>query len=101
MTVCLIQWARDQEEGGFSKGRLLVAVFATAVGLTFAYAHATRKWLQHLRHRAINTASVLVANLQTFDTASSSALMLIQEVELVSRGYRLYGGPVSERQGAG
>ncbi|KAK8218137.1 Mysoin-binding motif of peroxisomes-domain-containing protein [Phyllosticta capitalensis] len=89
VTVCLIQWARDQEEGGFSKGRLLVAVFATAVGLTFAYAHATRKWLQHLRHRAINTASVLVANLQTFDTASSSALMLIQEVELVSRGYRL------------
>lgn len=89
VTVCLIQWARDQEEGGFSKGRLLVAVFATAVGLSFAYAHATRKWLQHLRHRAINTASVLVANLQTFDTASSSALMLIQEVELVSRGYRL------------
>ncbi|KAK8188583.1 Mysoin-binding motif of peroxisomes-domain-containing protein, partial [Phyllosticta paracitricarpa] len=89
VTVCLIQWARDQEEGGFSKGRLFVAVFATAVGLTFAYAHATRKWLQHLRHRAINTASVLVANLQTFDTASSSALMLIQEVELVSRGYRL------------
>ncbi|OJD30923.1 proliferating cell nuclear antigen [Diplodia corticola] len=87
--VSLLHWARESKQGGFNKGRLLVVVMATAVGLTVAYAHARRQWLQNLRHRAVSAASVLVSNLQAFDTCASSAVMLVQEVELVSRGYRL------------
>ncbi|KAF4309914.1 Proliferating cell nuclear antigen PCNA [Botryosphaeria dothidea] len=89
VVVSLLHWARESKQGGFNKGRLFVVVMATAVGLTVAYAHAKRQWLQNLRHRAVAAASALVSNLQAFDTSTSSALMLIQEVELVSRGYRL------------
>ncbi|GME25416.1 Proliferating cell nuclear antigen PCNA [Neofusicoccum parvum] len=91
VVVSLLHWARESRQGGggFNKGRLFVVVMATAVGLTVAYAHAKRQWLQNLRHRAVAAASALVSNLQAFDTSASSALMLIQEVELVSRGYRL------------
>lgn len=91
VVVSLLHWARESRQGGggFNKGRLFVVVMATAVGLTVAYAHVKRQWLQNLRHRAVAAASALVSNLQAFDTSASSALMLIQEVELVSRGYRL------------
>ncbi|OMP87262.1 hypothetical protein BK809_0007348 [Diplodia seriata] len=87
--VSLLHWARESKQGGFNKGRLLVVVMATAVGLTVAYAHARRQWLQNLRHRAVAAASAVVSNLQALDTSVSSAVMLVQEVELVSRGYRL------------
>ncbi|KAB2572516.1 Proliferating cell nuclear antigen pcna [Lasiodiplodia theobromae] len=89
VVVSLLHWARESKQGGFNKGRLLVVVMATAVGLTVAYAHARRQWLQNLRHRAVAAASALVSNLQAFDTSASSAVLLVQEVELVSRGYRL------------
>ncbi|KAF2146570.1 uncharacterized protein K452DRAFT_218679 [Aplosporella prunicola CBS 121167] len=85
--VLLIHWATKRN--GFSVGRLFLVVVSLGVGLTVAFTHVRRQWLQHLRHRVVNTASTLIANLQTFDTATSSALMLVQEVELVSRGYRL------------
>ncbi len=54
------------------------------------YCYFRRQWLKYLRSRAIRNASVLVANAQGFDTAASSAITFIQEVELVSRGYRMY-----------
>jgi hypothetical protein len=48
-----------------------------------------RQWLQYLRQQAVEGASAVVTNLQAFEASTSSALALIQEVELVSRGYRL------------
>jgi hypothetical protein len=48
--------------------------------------------LQTLRQQTVENASALVTNLQAFEASTSSALALIQEVELVSRGYRLYAG---------
>ena len=48
-----------------------------------------RQWLMHIRSEAISAASALVANGQSFDAISSAIVTLIQEVELVSRGYRM------------
>jgi hypothetical protein len=67
---------------------MVASVFA-AVG-TAGYTYLRMQWLQYLRQQAVDGASALVANLQAFDASTSSALALIQEVELVSRGYRLY-----------
>jgi hypothetical protein len=53
------------------------------------YAWARRQWLQNLRQNAVNGASTLVTNLQAFDASTSAALILVQEVELVSRGYAI------------
>ncbi|KAF1969200.1 hypothetical protein BU23DRAFT_557880 [Bimuria novae-zelandiae CBS 107.79] len=86
--VWLIHWSRKRASG-FSWGRfaLVVAVFMTVA--TACYVHVRRQWLQYLRNQAVEGASALVTNLQAFETSTSSALALIQEVELVSRGYRL------------
>ena len=64
-----------------------IIVSLTGIGLYFYF---RRQWLQYLRSRAVRNASMLVSNAQGFDTAASSAITFVQEVELVSRGYRMY-----------
>ena len=46
-----------------------------------------RQWLHYLRIQAIENASLLTINAQNFDAAAFAGITLIQEVELVSRGY--------------
>lgn len=86
--VWLVHWS--QRRDGFSKGRSLLVVLAFAAVATGVYTYMRRQWLQYLRREAVDGASALVTNLQAFEASTSSALALIQEVELVSRGYRLY-----------
>ncbi|KAJ4325866.1 hypothetical protein N0V94_000428 [Neodidymelliopsis sp. IMI 364377] len=85
--VWLIHWSRQRS--GFSKARFVVVFVVFTVVATASYAYIRRQWLQTLRHQAVENASALVTNLQAFEASTSSALALIQEVELVSRGYRL------------
>ncbi|KMU85536.1 hypothetical protein CIHG_03576 [Coccidioides immitis H538.4] len=59
-----------------------------AVAVSF-YIFARRQWLKYIRHEALNVATVLVGNSQNFDSVVAASVLLIQEVELVSRGYRL------------
>jgi hypothetical protein len=86
--VWLVHWSRRQPT--FSTGRTLLVVLVFAAVATGVYTYMRRQWLQYLRQEAVESASALVANLQAFEASTSSALALIQEVELVSRGYRLY-----------
>jgi hypothetical protein len=86
--VWLIHWSRSRASG-FSKGRFFIVVLVFAAVATYCYAYVRRQWLQYLRQQAVEGASTLVTNLQAFETSTSSALALIKEVELVSRGYRL------------
>jgi ABC-type Fe3+-siderophore transport system permease subunit len=88
MLVYLVHWSRRQPT--FSKGRSLLVVLVFAAVATSVYAYMRRQWLQYLRQEAVELVSALVTNLQAFEASTSSALALIQEVELVSRGYRLY-----------
>ncbi|KAF2634983.1 hypothetical protein P280DRAFT_474272 [Massarina eburnea CBS 473.64] len=85
LLVWLIHWSRGQA----SKGRSVVVLVVFATIAATVYAYIRRQWLQYLRHQAVEGASTLVTNLQAFEASTSSALALIQEVELVSRGYRL------------
>jgi hypothetical protein len=88
LLVWLIHWSRRQP--GFSKSRSLLVLAVFAAVATAVYTYTRRQWLQYLRQEAVEGASAVVANLQAFEASTSSALALIQEVELVSRGYRLY-----------
>ncbi|OCK75797.1 hypothetical protein K432DRAFT_429167 [Lepidopterella palustris CBS 459.81] len=88
LLVWLIHWSRGRPTG-FSKGRLVLVIVVLTVVATICYAYLLRQWLQYLRQEAVDSASLLVTNLQAFEASTSSALALIQEVELVSRGYRL------------
>ncbi|KAK5013525.1 hypothetical protein LTR16_004438 [Cryomyces antarcticus] len=87
--VWLIHWARGSLQSGFSRGRWLLVLTAFTIVATLLYTHARRQWLQYLRQQAIDGASMIVARTQVFEASTTSALTLIQEVELVSRGYRL------------
>ncbi|ORY19481.1 Mysoin-binding motif of peroxisomes-domain-containing protein [Clohesyomyces aquaticus] len=86
--VWLLHWSRARANG-FSKSRFCVVLAVFAAIATTCYAYLRRQWLQYLRQQAVDGASVLVTNLQAFEASTSSAIALIQEVELVSRGYRL------------
>jgi len=59
------------------------------VTATMVYAYARLRWLQYLRHQAVDCATLLVSSAQDFDASASATITLIQEVELVSRGYRM------------
>lgn len=102
--VWLIHWARTSRPSGISKSRVALVLTTFIVVAMIAYAYVRRQWLKYLRHQAVDAASTLTTNWQAFEVSSSSALSFIQEVELVSKGYRLSTPlpPVSrlEEQGA-
>lgn len=66
----------------------LLASVAVAITLTLYY-YFRRQCLHYLRIQAIESASSLTTNAQDFDAAVSAGITLIQEVELVSRGYNM------------
>ncbi|CAG8446885.1 2223_t:CDS:10 [Ambispora leptoticha] len=69
--------------------RLSIAFIISAVGSFWLYRHLRRKAMKTLHDSALHLVQVLVYNCQTFDLKVNKALIMIQEIELVSRGYRL------------
>lgn len=59
------------------------------IALTLYY-YFRRQWLHYLRIQAIEGASSLITNAQEFDAAVSAGITFVQEVELVSRGYKMW-----------
>jgi hypothetical protein len=90
----LIHWSRSQDGSGLNPRRVLVLlILLPMVGIVF-YAFAKRQWLKYVRHQAIEAATAFIGNAQGFDSAASASLVFIQEVELVSRGYRMLVDPL-------
>ena len=87
--VYLLHWARGSRAGLISQGRVALVLAVLAVATLIGYAYIRRQWLKSLRRQAVADATNLTANWQAFEISASSALSLIQEVELVSKGYRL------------
>lgn len=71
---------------------MVLLVLVPVLGVFF-YAFAKRQWLKYLRHQAVDVAATFIGNAQGFDSAASASVVFIQEVELVSRGYRMYVPP--------
>lgn len=85
----LIHWTRGN--GTFVSGKIRLAILSTTIILSgvILYTYVRRQWLQYLRQQSIVEASQFVHKAQEFDAVAAGALTLVQEVELVSRGYRL------------
>jgi hypothetical protein len=68
-----------------------MAIFLVIVGLlaVVSYAYMRRQWLQYLRQQTLAEISEFIVKGQEFDAAAGGALALVQEVELISRGYRM------------
>lgn len=84
--VYLIDWLRYRQ---LNKSRAALGLLLLAFAAFVGYGYLRRQWLQNLRKQAVDTATGLTTNWQAFELSSSSALSFIQEVELVSKGYRL------------
>lgn len=72
-------------------GITTIGIVASLIVLmaTLLYYYARHQWLHYLRARSMENATLLTNNAQNFDAAASAAFTLIQEVELVSRGYNM------------
>ena len=94
VTAFILAWAVHQLRtfnfADIDPWRALPYLFVLAAFATFICVLVRQQWLKYVRSQAIDNASTLVANAQNFNTVASSAIALIQEVELVSRGYRTY-----------
>ncbi len=89
-TAWMIHWVRNAKSRGSALGRTSLTITVLVVLATLVYAYVRRQWLQYLRSQTLVETRDFVAKSQGLDTAISAALTLIQEVELVSRGYRMY-----------
>jgi len=90
VTAVLLTWVLRTGDKKFdSKTRTATAVVLSLMVTVFLFAHARRRWLRRIRAQALDAASRFVENCQIFDMVASNAITLIQEVELVSKGYRL------------
>ncbi|KAK5108864.1 hypothetical protein LTR62_007754 [Meristemomyces frigidus] len=85
----ILHWATTRRSGSFSTGRVLLVTTVYVVVAMVAYAYLRRQWLKSVRRSAVIAASSLTTNWQAFEVSTTSALSLIQEIELVSKGYRL------------
>ena len=86
----LVNWTRGGRTSISGMSRMAISIALLALFAAVSYAYMRRQWLQSLRQRSLTESSELIANSQDFDNAMAGALTLVQEVELVSRGYRVY-----------
>ncbi|RDL34516.1 Uncharacterized protein BP5553_07644 [Venustampulla echinocandica] len=85
----LIHWARGGRGSAWAKGRIAIFLIILALLAAVLFAYMRRQWLQYLRHQILSRISEFVTKSQELDAAVGGALSLVQEVELVSRGYRI------------
>ena len=88
--VWIWKWARIAATPPTLGTRTFLASMSTMLLFGSIWVYTTRRSLLYLRRNVIDTTTTFTTNLQSLNTSSSSVLALIQEVELVSRGYRMY-----------
>ncbi|KAG9248552.1 Mysoin-binding motif of peroxisomes-domain-containing protein [Calycina marina] len=85
----LLNWVRGVDSSIFGKGRIFIFTIALGITVAIIYAYMRRQWLHYLRQQTVSEISAFVGISQEFDHVAAGAMTLVQEVELVSRGYRI------------
>ena len=84
-----LNWVRELQKASVSPWKLVIVILLVLAGITAFYQYFRRQHLHNLRDRAVEIAATYVNASRSFDAVASTAVALIQEVELVARGYRL------------
>lgn len=84
-----ISWLYGGGITNLTKKRVVVFILIFAGAGLASQAYIRQQWLRYVRGQVLAEISTFVSKAQDFDSASSAAVALVQEVELVSRGYRL------------
>ncbi len=89
-TAWILYWVETQASA-FTKYWLKICIFSTLMlGLAIGiFRHARRKISLQIRHGPVRAISDLVTACHALDQVIRSALNLIQEAEIVSRGYAM------------
>lgn len=84
-----LNWVRELRKASVSPWKLMIVILVVFLGITAFYRYFRRQRLHNLRGRAVEVAASYVNASRSFDAVASATVALIQEVELVARGYRL------------
>lgn len=84
-----IQWTRNVAQSTLSTWPLVITPAVAIAICSVLYVYFRRQWLHWIRSQAVESASTLAAGAQNLDAAISASVNLIQEVELICRGYRM------------
>ncbi len=84
-----VRWVYSGGYAHLTKKRVSFSALLLVAVAAVSQAYLRQQWLRYLRNQALVEVTTFVSKSQDFDSASSAALSLVQEVELVSRGYRM------------
>ncbi|RDA85777.1 hypothetical protein CP532_6307 [Ophiocordyceps camponoti-leonardi (nom. inval.)] len=88
--AALLSWLRGSGAlSGMTRKRMVLLLAVIAVSAVFGRVLMRRQWLRLRREQTLSELTALVSNSRDFDSATEATLSLVQEVELVSRGYRI------------
>lgn len=85
----ILSWGLGSGQPSITRKRFIFLLFLAAAGALLGQVYFRRQWLRYRREQSLTEVASFVSNSYEFDSATSAALSLIQEVELVSRGYRM------------
>jgi hypothetical protein len=86
----ILSWVFGSSTTYITRKRFIFLLVLLAVGGVLGQVYMRRRWLRYQKDKALSEIDMFVANSHDFDGSTTAALALIQEVELVSRGYRMY-----------
>ncbi|PHH63717.1 hypothetical protein CDD81_5589 [Ophiocordyceps australis] len=85
----ILSWLRNSVQWHMSRKRMAFLFLVLAVTAFLGQIYMRRQWLRYRREQALCEMATFVSNSHDFDSAIEATLSLVQEVELVSRGYRI------------
>ncbi|KAJ4163867.1 hypothetical protein LMH87_005571 [Akanthomyces muscarius] len=78
-----------KKESYVTKKRLVFLVVLLVASGALGQVYVRRQWLRYRREQSLSELSGFIINSHEFDSVVEATLALVQEVELVSRGYRI------------
>lgn len=86
----VLSWVLGNAPSYVTRKRLAFLLVLCAAAAFLGQIYMRRQWLRYRRMQSLAEIATFVSNSNDFDSASDATLSLVQEVELVSRGYRMY-----------
>lgn len=87
--AAVTSWVLGGSSSSATWRRIVILVTLFAASTLVGGVYIRRQSLRHRRQQALSGITEFVTNSHDFDSATGAALGLVQEVELVSRGYRM------------
>lgn len=87
--AAVMSWVLGGSSSSATWKRIMILTVLFAASTLVGGVYMRRQYLRHRRQQALSEIAEFVTNSNDFDSATGAALGLVQEVELVSRGYRM------------